>query len=348
MGTVYLPPGRQTYMLSFTDARGERRRISSGCRDEASARARLDQIEADVTAERNGDKAVHVRRAAIGLVILDYAEHLRSKGRVAGHVRDALTTMTAIADLGSFGTLGDVTVDSLTYALAAYVKSGRSASSANKARRFYLAMFRWLNRRGLWESNPAEKLEPMDAKPRKKRAVSTAELEKFIAAAPERRRLVYEFAAATGMRRGEIRQLRWQDLDLDDGFVRVRAEITKTRTARRVPLSPTMMAKLREHAAKNPGVPAAPVFKSMPQHDTFRADVKRAGLEFETPDGIFCFHSLRKQAATDMFRAGVHPQAAADVLGHKDIRTTMKIYTEADDGQARDAVLRMEELRRKA
>ena len=49
----------------------------------------------------------------------------------------------------------------------------------------------------------------------------------------------------TGMRQGEILKLRWSDVDLKTGFVRLKASVTKTDAARSVRLLPEVITMLR-------------------------------------------------------------------------------------------------------
>ena len=68
----------------------------------------------------------------------------------------------------------------------------------------------------------------------------------------------------------------------------------------------------------------------------FQPLLERAGLG----DEGFTFHSLRHTFATTLAERGVHPATAQKLLGHKDIRITLEIYTHATGGMqdALDAI----------
>ncbi len=70
------------------------------------------------------------------------------------------------------------------------------------------------------------------------RVLSDAEYEALLMACPDYLRLIVMTAYETGMRRGEIESLRWDQVDLDAGFVNLKGEDTKTGEGRRVPLPP--------------------------------------------------------------------------------------------------------------
>ena len=67
----------------------------------------------------------------------------------------------------------------------------------------------------------------------------------MIDAASDVFRPVLAFALGTGCRRGEIMSLRWKDVSLKRGEVFIRAENSKTKQGRVVPLPPELTALLR-------------------------------------------------------------------------------------------------------
>ena len=82
------------------------------------------------------------------------------------------------------------------------------------------------------------------------------------AAASNRFEALFILALKTGMRRGELLALRWDDVDLDKGMLQVRGTLRRTRegltvgtpktaaSRRKVVLSPTSMAALRRHQVR--------------------------------------------------------------------------------------------------
>ena len=90
-------------------------------------------------------------------------------------------------------------------------------------------------------TNPIEKVQiPSPHRPRKRRLIGE-EKERLLAAASSQRNIyiapIIEFAIETGMRRSEILNLRWVDVDLDSGFASLFD--TKNGEDRRVPLTKT-------------------------------------------------------------------------------------------------------------
>jgi integrase len=170
-------------------------------------------------------------------------------------------------------------------------------------------------------------------------------------------------AVSTGLRRGELLGLKWQDVDLDGGalsVVRVLAEAggeltfkePKTAKSRRlVSLGPTVVDVLRQHrreqvearlqfgAAFNPeglvfatadGEPLTPSTFSV----AFRRLAGRAGFA-----GLR-LHDLRHTHATQLAGAGVLPKVISERLGHASIGITMDLYAHVMPGMQEDAVAR--------
>jgi integrase len=139
-------------------------------------------------------------------------------------------------------------------------------------------------------------------------------------------------AINTGMRRGELFDLKWFDVDFNRRIVHVRQ--SKSGRPRTIPLNATTQTLLK-------GLPKTSeyVFPS-PKNEKRR--VNDVGRQFEravknAKIADFHFHDLRHTAATRMADAGADPSTLAAILGHSDIRMTAR-YTHATDQAKRRAV----------
>lgn len=144
-------------------------------------------------------------------------------------------------------------------------------------------------------------------------------------------------ALFAGLRRGEIRGLRWQDVDFDHGLVRVERgwddragpiEPKSRAGRRRVPLAKPLRSHLLGHRLRGRGAGDQLVFageKSM-AIDTnalvrrARAAWRRAGLE---PIGL---HECRHTYAAFMIAAGVNAKALSAYMGNSSITVTLDRY----------------------
>lgn len=204
---------------------------------------------------------------------------------------------------------------------------------------------------GLIPRNAADVKAPRPA-PDEMRPLSEAEARAFLEVARgDRFEAVYVLAITTGLRRGELLGLRWDDADLERGTLRVgRALVreggrhvlgeTKTRRGRRrVNLTPRTVVALKAHRklqleervklaglyedqglvfSASAGTPLNP--ENLVKR-SFKPLLKKAGL----PE--IRFHDLRHTCATLLLGRGVHPKMVQELLGHATIAMTLDTYS---------------------
>ncbi|MGZ8385672.1 MAG: site-specific integrase, partial [Nitrospira sp.] len=109
--------------------------------------------------------------------------------------------------------------------------------------------------------------------------------------------------------------LTWDRVDLQRGFITLRAVDTKTKKPRRVPLTPSVKATLQDLArVRSLTTPHVFLYEGKPLKSisrTFRTVLKEAGIQ------DFRFHDLRHCASTNLRRAGVDTATAMRIVGHK-------------------------------
>lgn len=131
-------------------------------------------------------------------------------------------------------------------------------------------------------------------------------------------------AVNTGLRRGELLQLRWRDLDLQRRLLTVRGEGAKTRQTRHVPLNSEATRVLK---AWRPTVfePAWCVFGGSTE-STPLGTVKKAwrGVLKAATVTSFRFHDLRHTFASKLVMASVDLNTVRELLGHKSIAMTLR------------------------
>jgi integrase len=171
------------------------------------------------------------------------------------------------------------------------------------------------------------------------------------AAAGNRFEALFVLALKTGMRRGELLALRWEDVDLDKGMIQVRGTLRRTRegltfgvpktaaSRRQVVLSPSLEAALRRHRARQekecqgvgdlwlnlglvfPNTLGRPMEPRDLLANVYRPLLDRAGLPPVT------FHALRHTAATLLLSEGEHPKVVQELLGHAQVSITLDRYS---------------------
>lgn len=147
-------------------------------------------------------------------------------------------------------------------------------------------------------------------------------------------------ALSTGMRQGEEMGLKWNDVNLKDGFIILHE--TKNGERRRVPLAGHCLELLREHA-KVRRLDSALLFPSNkdPQkpidlRKPWETALKQAGIV------DFKWHDLRHCTASYLAMNGASLAEIAEVLGHKTLQM-VKRYAHLSDGHVSNVVASMNE-----
>lgn len=157
---------------------------------------------------------------------------------------------------------------------------------------------------------------------------------------PERA-VFYLVAVTTGLRAGELRQLRRCDFDLEASAVTIPAHVAKSRKQQRVPLRADVTEQLAEYLSlRHPGAPAfdLPSESSNLTRTLLDPDLKAAGIPREDEAGrTRTFHSLRHTFATNIDKAGRGAETTRLALRHSDLRVTQR-YMHSDDESLRQAV----------
>lgn len=129
-------------------------------------------------------------------------------------------------------------------------------------------------------------------------------------------------ALNTGMRRGELLSARWRDVDLTRAVLTVRGTHSKTGQTRHIPLNSEAVQVL---ATWKNAVPSGDhVFTG---HDGApMADIKTAWGRLVRAAKLenFRFHDLRHTFASKLVQAGVDLNTVRELLGHSDIKMTLR------------------------
>jgi integrase len=198
------------------------------------------------------------------------------------------------------------------------------------------AIYRRALARGDVAVNPTRGLELPAVRGKRDRIVSPDEAEALLAALPERDRALWATALYGGLRRGELQALRWDDVDLANGVIRVERAWDvqegpiepKSRAARRrVPIPTILRDYLVEHRHGRPGAlghvfarPDGKAFDAPTVDARAKAAWRRAGLEPIT------LHEARHTFASLMIAASVNAKALATYMGHASVTITLDRY----------------------
>lgn len=174
------------------------------------------------------------------------------------------------------------------------------------------AAWRWGQEMGLCPDKPLPSLRVRIVPTRNKHTPTRADLQKVIAQMEGWPRLATILLAATGCRVGEIADLTWADVDLEQGILTIRK--SKTGEGRLLPLAAETVAELSQHG---PMEPAEHVLGVSPKRVRSQLGVRflwaacdAASVERFSP------HGLRRSAVDALLRARVDVGTAAAFFGH--------------------------------
>jgi len=145
-------------------------------------------------------------------------------------------------------------------------------------------------------------------------------------------------AIDTGMRKGEILKLCWQDVDFEAGKLTIIAFNTKTAREREIGLTMRLAQELTALYEQSPKNPSGLVFGVADVKRAFNGARKDAGLAEDHPKlRRLRFHDLRHTAATRLVGLHIPLAEVGKVLGHSQPKTTWRYINPNLEGAKRAA-----------
>lgn len=321
------------------------KRIPLKTTDKRVAEKKAAEIYREMEREREGILAPRVQRDAAGMPIADllreFVDELELRGRSRDYRRKVEQRCQAVVDATGWRLLREVDSDEFRS-----WRRGKSRTVSPRTLNHYTDSLRnffgWLVETERLTHNPLASITPVESRGReknKRRALTDAESRELVATSGERS-LIYMVALRTGLRRNEIRTLRWSDVLLDGEQPRivVRASNAKSKREEAVPLSDELASELKRI---KPGPDASgKVFRrGMPSHHTFRRDLVAAGIAHTDREGRRVdFHALRHTFGTSLAKAGVPLQVAMRLMRHTDPKLTARVYVDAGQLPTHEAI----------
>ncbi len=260
-------------------------------------------------------------------------ERHASPHTVAGYRRDLakLLRFMQAQQLHSFDALD---ANRMRGFVASEHRAGLAPKSLQRLLSSCRSLFRQLQREGLLDSDPMLGVRGPKVRRKLPQVLDVDEAAALVETDSGgklalRDRAMLELFYSSGLRLSELVGLRWLDLDLDGGEVRVLGKGSKTRL---VPVGRHAMAALRALGAAQGMTPDSPVFRGRggapisPRAIQLR--MKTLALQQDIPKPIHP-HLLRHTFASHMLESSGDLRAVQELLGHADIATT-QIYTHLD------------------
>ncbi|MGW7041252.1 tyrosine-type recombinase/integrase [Streptomyces avermitilis] len=211
--------------------------------------------------------------------------------------------------------------------------------------------------------NVARNVRTGTPRPRRFEPLTAEEAREFLAVASGHPlQPLFELALHTGLRKGELLGLRWEDLDLAGGTASIRRTLQRTNSGGLTAL-PT-----KTHSSERRIALPTPCLRSIQQHRSRQRQEREAagkgwqvsGYVFTRPNGApiegatltrhfnsilrqarirrIRFHDLRHSAATLLLEQGVELVVIKELLGHAHIGVTATVYAHVRLRLQRDAI----------
>lgn len=355
MGEIRYRSDRGMWFIDYVDAAGRRRREAVGSGEEGKRLARK------ILAQRESEAVLGVHRVApsqtprFGDFTDDWLRRQRVRGlrpktieSYEGTVNVHLRPVFADARLGAI-TRREVEAFVTTLAETGTRRGKKkqrvplSPTTVNYALHVLKFILKDAVEQGYLTESPVAKVKPLRSPDRadgdRLQVLTPDEIGRLLDVAEEPFGSFYRLAIYSGMRRGELLALRWPEVDLHNGRVRVRRTRgrvkdgdayrvmegpVKTRASRRtidVPQSVLLALPASD-------VEGDYVFRNRDGGPLDPDNVDRAFKRHLTAAGLteIRFHDCRHTHASLLIAADVHPKAIQSRMGHTSITTTLNTY----------------------
>ncbi len=255
-----------------------------------------------------------------------------------------LFNFTAFMELhfNSIQFIGQVTKAQIEEFLQALNQQGQAPSTINAELRVLRSIFRFALKNNRIKTDPTDLIEKfLDPKLSEEVKYWTeAEVKLILNEVNPFWRDKYEFLYCTGLREGELINLKWDAVDLDDSNPKIKIQASedwfpKTNQRRELPLNQTALKilQIQTHSSRHEYV-----FKSFEGnkikaktiYDNLKSALKRIGLHGSV-------HTFRHTFASHLVMNGIGIETVSTLLGHSSIEIT-SIYAHLAPGHLRKAV----------
>ena len=325
--------GRNSWTIDYRDENGKR--IQKALSNAQSREEAVSALQKKVTEVFDRKYRVQQKREEIGFTafsevyLQDYAMVAKKSWRTDACRLKVLKRFFKDIDLRA------ITPLMIERFRKSRLKAGSTKSTCNRYLQLLKRMLNLAIEENYTAGNPARKVKLYSEKDNLRERILTEDEErKLMETCSDVLRPILIVALNTGMRKGEILNLTWSQVDFINR--RIRVEKTKSGKVRFIPINDILFYQLntlREMDGQSPYI----FFNSetgKPYVDMktgFKAACRRAEIE-----GLR-FHDLRHTFATRLVEKGVDIETVRDLLGHSSIIITQR-YTHSNDDRKRKAV----------
>jgi len=222
-------------------------------------------------------------------------------------------------------------------------RPGLKDSTLNRDVAVIRRVFYWAHEQGLIAQNPLTRVGMVRERRVKTPILSLAHENLILAVAKPHLRDMIVTALDTGMRRGEIFQQQWEDVDLTHGVLYVSKSKTPGGDGREIPMTKRVKDLLMQKASKLSST-VGPVFTYQGNQV---GDLKRSWETAQRDAKLpirYRFHDARHTFATRLMEAGVGQDVRMALMGHQPAGVHWG-YIHIELGAKREAIWKLERWR---
>lgn len=172
--------------------------------------------------------------------------------------------------------------------------------------------------------------------------IESKDYDTLAAALPDYLRLPFAIGFFGGLRRGEVVNLLWENVDFLGDKIRLSPSQTKNRTARAVPIVPALKTLLQQQYARRIADFPYVCFRVERGEAVRLGDFRKAWAKAVKAAGFpnLLFHDLRRSCVRSLVRSGVSRSVAREISGHKS-ESVFERYNITSEADIRDAAEKM-------
>lgn len=330
MASIYRRKGSKIWWISYRQ-NSKAYSESLKTQDRATALFLKNQIELKLAQK----VTIHQDKTLTTKDALDrYINHLELIA-TPSHKNGVRTAINQFCEWSNILLIKDITPEAVEKYLS-YRKANQKAWTVKADLKSLKSLMNWLEETNVIPANPIKKVrlsKPQNRIPfflQKDEARELLEISKAIGN-------IYYFVAislCTGIRRGELLRLKWEDFDFDKRKLTIHK--SKTGLFRVIPFHSNLKAYLGPIRAKSGRIFDYYEIPKKQWNKIFK--VKDANGDQVIPS-VLRWHDLRHTYASNLILDGVPIRTVSELLGHKNIATTM-IYSHLTSKTLEEAVLK--------
>lgn len=236
----------------------------------------------------------------------------------------------------------------------------KADGTKSKTKAVFSVLYQHAMRYGWAERNPLREVRQSAKRQHEPDVLTPEEVSTLVSLLPNHARAMAIVAAVTGLRRGELVGLKWEDVDFDNAKIHVRRSLVdqtegqpKTEASKRpIPMEPALAFALSQWKGQtsfsNPGdwmfaspftLGRTPYWPGMVLDNAIKPAVIAAGISKRVG-----WHTFRRTIATLLLSSGADIKVTQELLRHASPIMTLGTYAQAISNDKREAQSRITAL----